>query len=806
MAPVNEASAALPVAGGVSKDMGTKVVDPPSDDRRAADGDAAPAAAGKKKRKKNRKKNKKKERADDAASSRDGQYSVEDSVEFSESIDDVESADTCNDRASDEETEDDAESSSESEEEDATSYKTGGYHRVTIGEVYNNRFEVLGKLGWGHFSTVWKCRDRQTNDVVAMKVQKSARHYREAAEDEIDLLECTVKAARENALDDVKVVKLVDSFEITGPNGRHVCMVFEMLGDNLLTLIKHYNYRGVPMPLVKTLTRDMLEALAFMHTKCQIIHTDLKPENVLLSHKIPRLPRLRRTAFWKERQQIVRATTKAKQVLVDTVTHENAPVSNGTASTNDRIEDKLEGDALTPEEKKKLKKKLKKKRQKQKKQEQSGETSAAATSTASVDEEDGEVRDEDEAEVENEDALSREMQKLKVSEEQSGADAVDSIFLTNFEVGRSETLIAVVEGSLEADNGDQWVPIPSEHGARVMLVLPPGRLDGKSKRRQKELEVTIAVTADTQTSFVLRVYDRVDEAFGATWQEHLSSVSGNKSVSTDPSPSAHRVWRLEFDARYTVQVFDHIERELQDVAFLSLSSASPLTFPGFFLPKVPPTVPANRIIQGVTLTSSALSQLHSLEKRLGSWEEYLQALRTASSFDMLAMRGKICDLGNACWTYKRFTDDIQTRQYRSPEVILGKKYDTSADIWSLACFVFELLTGDLLFDPKSGRQFNRDEDHLAQMMELLGRMPKSFISSGKHVKEFFNRKGDLKRIRELKYWNLAEVLIEKYHFEPRDAHSLTSFLEPMLRYEPNKRATAEQCLEHPWVSQPSLEV
>ena len=62
----------------------------------------------------------------------------------------------------------------------------------------------------------------------------------------------------------------------------------------------------------------------------------------------------------------------------------------------------------------------------------------------------------------------------------------------------------------------------------------------------------------------------------------------------------------------------------------------------------------------------------------------------------------LVDLGNACWVHKHFSDDIQTRQYRCPEVIVGAKYDTSADMWSLACICFELLTGDLLFDPRAG--------------------------------------------------------------------------------------------------------
>lgn len=72
---------------------------------------------------------------------------------------------------------------------------------------------------------------------------------------------------------------------------------------------------------------------------------------------------------------------------------------------------------------------------------------------------------------------------------------------------------------------------------------------------------------------------------------------------------------------------------------------------------------------------------------------------------------KIADLGNACWVNKHFTDDIQTRQYRSPEVILGSKYNETTDMWSLGCMIFELLTGDFLFDPQSGDRFSRDEGY-----------------------------------------------------------------------------------------------
>lgn len=48
---------------------------------------------------------------------------------------------------------------------------------------------------------------------------------------------------------------------------------------------------------------------------------------------------------------------------------------------------------------------------------------------------------------------------------------------------------------------------------------------------------------------------------------------------------------------------------------------------------------------------------------------------------------KIADLGNACWVSHHFTNDIQTRQYRSPEVILGAKWGASTDVWSMAAMV-----------------------------------------------------------------------------------------------------------------------
>lgn len=61
----------------------------------------------------------------------------------------------------------------------------------------------------------------------------------------------------------------------------------------------------------------------------------------------------------------------------------------------------------------------------------------------------------------------------------------------------------------------------------------------------------------------------------------------------------------------------------------------------------------------------------------------------------------------------------------------------------------------------------RDEDHLALFIELLGRMPKRISGIGKYAKDYFNRHGELRHIKKMRFWPLDKVLTEKYHL-PED--------------------------------------
>ena len=166
---------------------------------------------------------------------------------------------------------------------------------------------------------------------------------------------------------------------------------------------------------------------------------------------------------------------------------------------------------------------------------------------------------------------------------------------------------------------------------------------------------------------------------------------------------------------------------------------------------------------------------------------------------------KIADLGNGCWTHYHFQPEIQTRQYRGPEVILGINYNETADLWSFACMIFEMLTGDFLFDPKKTNEFKKNDDHLAQMIELLNEFPKDWATIGTHSKRYFDKDGKLKKIKTLRFWGLKDILIQRYKMAEEEAIAFEDFLLPMLEVLPQNRATARQMINHRWLDMRSTD-
>ncbi|WEW59177.1 serine/threonine protein kinase, CMGC [Emydomyces testavorans] len=471
------------------------------------------------------------------------------------------------------------------DEEDSEDYCKGGYHPVQVGETYNNgRYLVIRKLGWGHFSTVWLSRDTNTGKHVALKVVRSAAHYTETAIDEIKLLKRIVDA-NPNHPGRRHVVSLLDSFEHKGPNGIHVCMVFEVLGENLLGLIKRWNHRGIPMPLVKQITKQVLLGLDYLHRECGIIHTDLKPENVLIE--------------------------------IGDVEH---------------------------------------------------------------------------------------IVKTYVNEEELRKEKEDNRNGRR----RRRTLIT----------GSQPLPSPLNTS---FTNIDPFKLHAQSQSSHNSLNQTLYDSPAMPPSLSMK--DRL----GIKDPDQLADEKQKQREKTT----------------------DILEREVSGISLDR--SSTPDHMAGFDGPNV----------------------------------------------DIISV--KIADLGNACWVGHHFTNDIQTRQYRSPEVILGGKWGASADVWSMAAMVFELITGDYLFDPQSGTKYGKDDDHIAQIIELLGPFPKSMCLAGKWSQEIFNRKGELRHIHRLRHWALPDVLREKYHFSAEESKAISDFLTPMLELVPDRRANAGGMANHAYL-------
>ncbi|KAI0761878.1 kinase-like domain-containing protein [Irpex lacteus] len=153
-------------------------------------------------------------------------------------------------------------------------YCPGGYHPVSIGDVYNERFNVCGALGWGRFSTVWEATDTSTNKAVALKILTADCTSGPSALDELGTLEL-VKSKNPSHPGYSHIQQLLGHFRIESPNGTHICLVLERLRDSMDMLWR--NEKGVrfalPTDLIKRVARDVLLALTYLHEECRLVHT-----------------------------------------------------------------------------------------------------------------------------------------------------------------------------------------------------------------------------------------------------------------------------------------------------------------------------------------------------------------------------------------------------------------------------------------------------------------------------------------------------------------------------------------------------
>ena len=589
--------------------------------------------------------------------------------------------------------------SNTSVDEGLEDYKPDGYHPVHIGEILLERYVIMQKLGYGHFSTAWLALDSKYGNYVCIKIQKSEERYILAAYDEVEILQELskhyydkewIKSLEEYYKDEPEklksihkkenshVVQLLNSFIYYGQNGKHFCMVFEVMGVTLLEIIKKYNYKGIPIPLVRVITKQILIGLDFLHRICHIIHTDMKPENILVC-----------------------LTNEELRLIQETGTYN---INKNSNKNSDNKKEFCVNDIMKA--RKKLIEERKKNQIKQ-------------------------VKRMERSEISQEIIEERIKKIMELEDEENNYENINNtINVNNFDI--NELIERPRIKSVPKNNID--ISFPENNNS-----------------------------SNDSNDIYINAYNENDNSDGTENREEENK---------NPYDISLKLYKLSLQ-NYSKEK----NRILHDINYRKF----------------------------ILLQNKIISEKKSLEEKnyfLKDINNYF-ALR-GPNVD-LSIQVKICDIGNACWFNYHFSTIIQTRQYRSPEVILGINYNETSDIWSLACIIYELITGDFLFNPESGPNFCKNDSHLAKFIEICGKMPRNFIERGENWKKYFDKNGKLKRIGEIPHINLKNILVQKHKLKENEAQALWDFLKPMLEYFPEKRISARELLRHPWLKMPNVD-
>ncbi|GIQ81475.1 hypothetical protein KIPB_002436, partial [Kipferlia bialata] len=153
-----------------------------------------------------------------------------------------------------------------------------GYYKLVLGEEMHTRYTVTSLLGHGTFSSVAKCKDKASNKMVAVKVIRNSEQMRAVADMEMKIIK-NVQAA---SVDETHyhIVRLLDSFT----HMQHLCMVFEYMHSDLRQLLRRTGSGvGLPLPVIRSYTYQMLLGLKALHHDGGYAHCDIKPDNMLIT-------------------------------------------------------------------------------------------------------------------------------------------------------------------------------------------------------------------------------------------------------------------------------------------------------------------------------------------------------------------------------------------------------------------------------------------------------------------------------------------------------------------------------------------
>lgn len=147
-------------------------------------------------------------------------------------------------------------------------YEPGGYHPVAIDDLLHSRYRVIDKLGYGGYSTIWLARDEKVNRFVAVKIGiSSVPRQREievlqALHDSLPSPEATHLAANDDAC--TAIPKVLDTFDVCGPNGTHTCYTLAPAHGSLGEAAW---CRLFPIQVVRALAAKLATVVAFVHSR-----------------------------------------------------------------------------------------------------------------------------------------------------------------------------------------------------------------------------------------------------------------------------------------------------------------------------------------------------------------------------------------------------------------------------------------------------------------------------------------------------------------------------------------------------------
>ncbi|QVM13755.1 hypothetical protein D8B26_008386 [Coccidioides posadasii str. Silveira] len=167
------------------------------------------------------------------------------------------------------------------EEETIPGYVAARYYPVRIGEVFNERYQVVGKLGYGATSTVWLARDMNRCNYVTLKIFITSTSMSQQLDGELNMYKRLERGSKSHP--GRKAVRmLLDSFDVNGPTDKHRCLVHPPLWESVLTFLRRNPIHRLPVPVMATVLKYLLLALDYLHSECKIIHGDIKSDNIML--------------------------------------------------------------------------------------------------------------------------------------------------------------------------------------------------------------------------------------------------------------------------------------------------------------------------------------------------------------------------------------------------------------------------------------------------------------------------------------------------------------------------------------------